>query len=340
LDPQRPLLRRAPDVYYDVEHRDSQFIIRHNLPPAENYEVIQIGEDVLLTGNLSIADIKTVEHQTVIPHSSEDFIELHEAFKDHLVAWVRTAGLRELLVVDKHNYQRIPFADERDPESYSYSVFPGSIQDMESRLYRTFDSKCLSFTMSSFTRAWSMSYFSFKDRKLDLGTSRKAYAGHESRIWVPSTSSEHRIPISVLRPTANNNQTLPVFLKIYGAYGSFMDPAFTKEVLPLVNRGMAYAICHPRGDGDLGASWYKGGKYENKRNTFLDTQDCISGLVKAGIAKSGQVVLYARSAGGLVAGHSITHFNQHVAAIVSQVPFIDPVQDMSDPKVPWTAYEW
>jgi oligopeptidase B len=334
------LLRQVPDVYYDVEHRDSYFIIRHNLPPADNYEVIQIAEDSLLTGNLSVADVKTVAHQTVIPHSSEDFIELHEVFREHTVAWVRKAGLRELVIMDKLTSQRIPFADEHDPESYSYSVFPGSIQDMESRLYRNFESNCLSFTMSSFTRYWSMSYFSFKDRKLDLGTTQKAFAGHESRIWVPSSSLKHMIPISVLRPIKKSKEALPVFLKIYGAYGSFMDPAFTKEVFPLVDRGIAYAICHPRGDGDLGASWYKDGKYENKRNTFLDTQDCIDGLVKAGIAKAGHVVLYARSAGGLVAGYSITHFNQHVAAIVSQVPFIDPVQDMSDPKVPWTAYEW
>jgi len=94
-----------------------------------------------------------------------------------------------------------------------------------------------------------------------------------------------------------------------------------------------------RGDGDLGAKWYLDGKYENKINTFRDTQDCIDGLISLNITSNGKVGLMTRSAGGLIAGYAINH-PRNLAVIVTQVPFIDPIGDMIDEDVPWTSYEF
>ena len=95
-----------------------------------------------------------------------------------------------------------------------------------------------------------------------------------------------------------------------------------------------------RGDGDLGSNWYFQGKYESKMNTFLDTQDCIQALFTLGYTTPKQLSLYTRSAGGLIGGYMLNHYQDYIASMVIQVPFLDPIQDMIDPKVPWTAYEW
>ena len=89
----------------------------------------------------------------------------------------------------------------------------------------------------------------------------------------------------------------------------------------------------------MGAAWYKSGKYDNKMNTFHDTEQCIKALIDQGLALKGKIAIYSRGAGGLVAGYAINHF-PFVDVVASQVPFVDPIQDMIDDKVPWTAYEW
>ena len=53
----------------------------------------------------------------------------------------------------------------------------------------------------------------------------------------------------------------------------------------------------------------------------------------------GKVSLFARSAGGLIAGNAINH-PKNVSAVVAQVPFIDPIGDLIDEKVPWTVHEY
>ena len=113
----------------------------------------------------------------------------------------------------------------------------------------------------------------------------------------------------------------------------------------LIDRGFTFAIAHPRGDGDLGHDWYEQGKYEQKLNTFLDTRTCIQFLIDSGYTRVGSIALKARSAGGLIAGNAIfwTSDVEHiplVSAIVAQVPFTDPITDLIDKFVPWTAYEW
>ena len=89
----------------------------------------------------------------------------------------------------------------------------------------------------------------------------------------------------------------------------------------------------------MGSKWYMDGKYENKLNTFKDTQDCIDELVSMKIAAFGKIALLTRSAGGLIAGYAINNLRS-IAAIVTQVPFIDPIGDLIDESVPWTVYEY
>lgn len=335
------ILKREQGVYYDVEHHLGFFYVRINNPPANNYHVIKID----IKYSTQKADISQASLEIVVPHS-DALIEMHEIFKDHLVLWIRVDGLREIEIIRlnvESTAKRISFQDPHNPHTQTYSVFPGTIDDMESRLYRRFDSSCLSFTNSSFLRERQTYIYSFETQSTISNRERAARAFDqeylEMRLWVPSSITPGlKIPISLLTLKSQPHSGA-VLVRSYGAYGSFIDPAFNRDIFPLVNRGVAFALCHPRGDGDLGSQWYLDGKYEKKVNTFLDTQDCVRGLLDAQIAQQGKVALYARSAGGLVAGYLINH-STDIAVIVTQVPFVDPIQDMMDDTVPWTAFEW
>jgi len=39
---------------------------------------------------------------------------------------------------------------------------------------------------------------------------------------------------------------------------------------PLLNRGIAIALAHIRGGGEMGRKWYEDGKLLHKKNTFSD----------------------------------------------------------------------
>ena len=50
------------------------------------------------------------------------------------------------------------------------------------------------------------------------------------------------------RPTAGG----PCLLYGYGAYEASLDPEFWPDMLPLLDRGVTFAVAHVRGGGELG----------------------------------------------------------------------------------------
>lgn len=134
----------------------------------------------------------------------------------------------------------------------------------------------------------------------------------------------------------------PTHLYGYGSYGICMDPEFSATRLPLVDRGVVYAIAHVRGGGEMGHhTWYeKQGKYLTKRNTFTDFIDVAHHLLDAGVARRGALTCEGRSAGGLLMGNVVNLAPELWAGAVAGVPFVDLMASMSDPTIPLTTEEW
>jgi oligopeptidase B len=134
--------------------------------------------------------------------------------------------------------------------------------------------------------------------------------------------------------------TAPTFVYGYGSYELSMPPYFSAARVSLLDRGVVWALVHPRGGGELGRGWWLDGRLLHKRNTFTDTIACAEHLVASGCSAGERLGLRGGSAGGLLVGACITMRPELFRTAVAEVPFVDVVTTMSDTTLPLTANEW
>ena len=78
-----------------------------------------------------------------------------------------------------------------------------------------------------------------------------------------------KVPVSLAWRKDAKTPKGPMLLSGYGSYGVSNDPTFSREDVPLLDRGVVMAVAHVRGGGEMGRHWYeKEGKYLTKKNTF------------------------------------------------------------------------
>ena len=140
--------------------------------------------------------------------------------------------------------------------------------------------------------------------------------------------------------------TAPCLLYGYGAYEACEDPTFEPVLPALLDRGVVYAVAHPRGGGENGRGWWLEGRMDRKHNTFTDhiaVADALAGDGPdgaTGLVDGRRIVTRGLSAGGLLQGAVYTRAPRRWRAVVAEVPFVDVITSMLDPTVPLTANEW
>ncbi len=160
------------------------------------------------------------------------------------------------------------------------------------------------------------------------------------RHWAEADDGT-QIPVDVVRHVDTPvDGTAPCCVYGYGSYEVSIPPWFSVARLSVLDRGMVWALVHPRGGGELGRSWYVDGKLLNKRNTFTDTLAACEHLVANGVAARDRVAIRGGSAGGLLVGACVTMEPDRCASAVAEVPFVDVTTTMSDPTLPLTVTEW
>ncbi|XKU41207.1 S9 family peptidase [Pseudomonas [fluorescens] ATCC 17400] len=159
------------------------------------------------------------------------------------------------------------------------------------------------------------------------------------RLWATSADGT-QVPISLVVKRDQLGQPTPLYLYGYGAYGSSLDPWFSHARLSLLDRGVAFAIAHVRGGGELGEAWYRAGKQEHKQNTFSDFIACAEHLIAQGLTTSKQLAISGGSAGGLLIGAVLNQRPALFQAAIAEVPFVDVLNTMLDPDLPLTVTEY
>lgn len=160
------------------------------------------------------------------------------------------------------------------------------------------------------------------------------------RMWATSIDGTS-VPIDIVHHVDTPlNGSAPGCLWGYGSYEASMPPWFSVARLSLLDRGMVWALAHPRGGGELGRRWYLDGKLERKQRTFDDMIACAEHLFADQVIAHGRLAIRGGSAGGLLVGACLTQRPDLFASVVAEVPFVDIVNTMSDPTLPLTVTEW
>ncbi|MBC3839319.1 prolyl oligopeptidase family serine peptidase [Streptacidiphilus sp. 4-A2] len=147
------------------------------------------------------------------------------------------------------------------------------------------------------------------------------------------------VPLTLLRPTGHSGP-LPTVLYAYGAYGLPVDPEYSVFRPSLFRRGVAFAVAHIRGGGELGPAWHQAGRGPGKLRAVEDYLACARLLTASGRAAPGALVARARSAGAAVVGAAVNRDPGLFRAGVLEVPFVDCLATLLQPDDPLAALEW
>jgi len=315
---------RQPAVMYQLEHwlRDGsdQFLVLTN-EHAENFAV--------MTAPTTAADGATLS--PLIAAEPGRYLEQVRPFASCLVLAGREEGLAQVWIYRDGQLKRLEWDEPL------YTATPG--------VNLAYDTQELLVEYQSLVTPRS-------DRLVDLATGQGTWLAQDQvRGYDPNRYDQRqewatapdgvRIPVSlVARREVFDHLPAPLILYGYGAYGASSDPEFQAERLPLLDRGVIYAIAHVRGGAELGRAWYEHGKLLHKMNTFTDFVAVAEHLVQQGYTRPSQLAAEGASAGGLLMGAVINLRPELFCAVAAGVPFVDAVTTMLDASIPLTALEW
>lgn len=178
-----------------------------------------------------------------------------------------------------------------------------------------------------------------RHRKESLGVPLHDYVCE--RQWASALDGTS-VPLIVMRHRDTPlDGTAGCVLYGYGSYEACLDPDWGidwwRSVPSLLDRGVVFAVGHPRGGGEMGRRWWDDGHLAAKFHTF-DDQAAVAAHLLDGQVRA--IVTRGLSAGGLLQGGLYGRRPDLFAGVVAEVPFVDVVTSMLDSSLPLTAQEW
>ena len=314
---------RERDFRYSADHVGGRWIIRTNWD-APNYKLMTLADADGAKGRSGWKDL--------VAHDPKVFIEDFKPFTSFIALEQRSDGNKKIRLLQNDGQSSLVASDE---PAYAMSLGTNLEADT-TRLRYTYDSLTtprIFYEVDSATGARTV-------LKHTPAPNYDAANYVTERVWATARDGT-RVPVSLVYKKGFKRDGTAAMLQYgYGSYGASMDPAFSPTIIPLLDRGMVYAIAHIRGGQEMGRAWYDQGKLLNKKNTFTDFIDVTRDLVAKGYAAKDRVAAMGGSAGGLLVGAVANMAPQDYRVIVSQVPFVDVVTTMLDASIPLTTNEY
>jgi oligopeptidase B len=324
----RMILPREKDHEYDVEHgidtQGERFWIRSNGGGRRNFRLVTAPMD----------DARSERWREVLAHRDDVMLEDFDVFARHVIVHEREAGLIRLRVL-------------RLADDGSHHVeFPEPTYEVDDEANAEFDTGLYRFRYQSLVTPASVFDYDMDARTLVLLKRTEVLGGYDPTRYrserLHATAPDGtRVPISlVARVDTPRDSTSPMLLTGYGAYGLPYPVTFSSSRLSLLDRGVAFAIAHVRGGGELGKRWHDAGRLLKKPNTFTDFIACADYLVAERYTAHERLVIEGGSAGGLLIGAVLNRRQNISTAVVMRVPFVDVINTMLDESLPLTVGEF
>ena len=314
---------RRQDIEYYPDHNGDFFYIRVN-DAGRNFRLVKAPVNAPGKDNW----------QEVIPHRAGVMLDDTDFFKNYYVTYERENGLPQISVSDLRSSKshRIPFPEQ----AYVASPY----------VNREYDTKKFRYSYQSFVTPQSVFEYDMADGSAALLKQKEVPGGFDrtryqvEQVFAPAPDGA-RIPISIVYFKGHKlDGAGPLYLYAYGSYGISVDVSFNSNIFSLVDRGVVYAIAHPRGGGEMGKTWHDAGRMMNKKNTFTDFIACAEYLLNKGYGSKDKLVIEGGSAGGLLMG-AVTNMRPDLfKAVIAKVPFVDVMNTMLDESLPLTVTEF
>jgi oligopeptidase B len=327
--------REAEHRYY-ADHRGDRFYIRTDsapaagAPKARNFRLV----------TAPVASPERAHWKEILPHRDDVMLEDIDLFARFAVLHERADALPRLRIWPLDDAGGRPQAPVEIPlPEPLHALSPDENPEFADNYYR--------FHYESPITPDSVYDYDVNKRALIL-RKRLTVPGYDSAGYetarVHATAADGtRIPISLVYKKGlapSRAQPHPFLLDGYGSYGISRALTFQPERVSLLDRGVVWAHAHIRGGGDLGKRWHEQGRMATKMNTFTDFITCAEELIKIGWTASDRLVIFGRSAGGLLMG-AVTNLRPDLwKAVVTQVPFVDVINTMLDESLPLTVGEF
>jgi oligopeptidase B len=307
---------------YTIDHRGDHFVILTN-DEAEDFRIM----------TAPVATPDRAHWTELVAHQSGRRIVSVDAFAGHLLVHEWADGLPRLRVLFDDGTERVLTFDEP-----VHSVDPGVNAEFATTVVR-FDYESLVTPASVYEEDVRTGERTLLKRTPVLdGFDPATY--DTARTWATATDGA-RVPVDLVwRRGTPRDGSAPLVLYGYGSYEYSMAPWFSIPRLALLDRGVVWALGHPRGGGELGRQWYLHGKLLEKRNTFTDFVAVAEHLVAEGWTAPDRLAIRGGSAGGLLVGAATELRPDLFGAVVAEVPFVDVVNTMHDETLPLTVTEW
>jgi oligopeptidase B len=314
---------RRQDIEYYPDHNGDFFYIRVN-DAGRNFRLVKAPVNAAGRANW----------QEVIPHRASVMLDDTDFFKNYYVTYERENGLPQISIADLRigKSHRIPFPEQ----AYVASPY----------VNREYDTSKFRYSYQSFVTPQSVFEYDMADGSSALLKQKEVPGGFDptryqvEQAFAPASDGA-RIPISIVYLKGHKfDGSGPLYLYAYGSYGVSVDVSFNSNIFSLVDRGVVYAIAHPRGGGEMGKTWHDDGRMMHKKNTFTDFIACAEYLLGKGYGSKEKLVIEGGSAGGLLMG-AVTNMRPDLfRAVIAKVPFVDVMNTMLDESLPLTVTEF
>ena len=314
---------RRHEHEYDVDHHGEHFYIRTN-DRGRNFRLVRA----------PAADPSEARWEEVVPHRPEVMLEGAEFFRGHYVLLERERGLQRLRVTAMASGEShaVEF-----PEP-AYSAFPSYNPEFDTHVFRysyqslVTPASVLDYDMDARTSTL------LKEQPVLGGYDRTQYVSERLEATAPDGVT---VPISIVYARGlPRDGSAPLYLAGYGSYGYPLPVGFSSNRLSLLDRGIAFAIAHVRGGGELGKAWHDDGRMLKKMNTFTDFIAAAEHLIGEKYTSPDRLAIEGGSAGGLLMGAVVNLRPDLFRVVVSKVPFVDVLNTMLDADLPLTVGEY
>ena len=141
------------------------------------------------------------------------------------------------------------------------------------------------------------------------------------------------VPLSLIYKKSINisNNTSPVLLFAYGAFGISLRPYKYKFLLPWIENGGIYAVAHVRGGGEKGKKWVEGGKGTKKFNTWKDFISASEYLIENKYCDPSKIVSWSSSAGAICIGRALIEKPELYAGAIILNGQLNPIRGEFEP---------